>query len=348
MGEAKPGPPVFLFRYEWQRDEFLFAQVSDQQLRDAPFLDHRLRFEDGDLTRFVASDVHCAPYDPAGLIFHTAFCGSTLFARLLDLAPHSIALKEPSALLGAAECKVRVPERFPSRLRSIVSLLSRPRSDGSNVLLKPTNQVNTIAFDMMRLCPSTRAVFLFSTFEDFLVSCLKKRPAADRWIGWMAQHFARSSTIAAEMDIDWRTRFNFAEACALAWLLQMEIIQQLLASPLSERIRTIEFRHLLREPLPHARAALQWFGVTVDESQVRDCVESSVRKDAKSAAAFDQAAQAAAEYALRASNERLIQEITRWVAETLAPKWPAPRFQPLLSNGLAPLNRRLPLAILAS
>lgn len=61
---------------------------------------------------------------PAGLIFHTGFCRSTLLLRALEVAGVSATLNEPEILNSLA--RVAAPD--PAVIRQILALLSRPVS----------------------------------------------------------------------------------------------------------------------------------------------------------------------------------------------------------------------------
>jgi hypothetical protein len=263
---------------------------------------------------------------PLGFIFHTAFCGSTLLARALHLPPYSFVLKEPSALLGLASRAAEVPVGIDARVLRIGSELARPRENSARIV---RNQVNTIAARLLAAFPDTRAVFIYSSFEDFLVSCAKKRPRADQQIMWMAQHLVRGTTVAARLGVDWRAPMPFVEACALTWLCQMEIIAELLRAPLRARVQTIEFRRFLAHAAPVACAAGAFLQIGAPASTLSENASRAVLADAKAGVPFNASAQQRADSNARSQQAELITRALAWVETDLAPHWPVPDWNPL-------------------
>lgn len=324
-------PSWFLYGYDWRTDQLALAKVDDEVLTRSAFLDKRLFPHLDRVLTVSAGEISGHATHQSAYIFHTAFCGSTLFARALHSPPSTFSLKEPSALLALAILKHERPTLFKSRLALVNALLARPRPTASMAVIKPTNQVNTIALDILKTCTG-RALFMYSSFEEFLISSLKKRPQADTLIRWMAQHLLRDSRLAKVLGVDWRNQFSFPEACALTWLAQMQIISEILSSEYRDRVRTMDFRALLDNPSKHVATASEWLGLSLSESQIENGTQRALRNDSKSNQTFDAENHNVLTMTVKNSNAEFIEAVLSWVEDKLATAVAAPAWQPLVAT----------------
>ena len=90
-----------------------------------------------------------APPGPNRMIFHVAFCGSTLLARLLEHAGASFVLKEPNVLVDLSNWKRGGADaRFAPALRLALGCLRRRWSADEAVIVKPSNWPNNLLDDL--------------------------------------------------------------------------------------------------------------------------------------------------------------------------------------------------------
>src|SRR5690606_3216228 len=109
-----------------------------------------------------------------------------------------------------------------ARLATVLALLGRSWTPGGRVLIKPTNQVNSLIGRILALQPDSAAILLYSSLEQFVVSCFEKLPLAETRIRWMAQHLLVGSELSARFGISPRHPFSLPEACVFTWYAQME------------------------------------------------------------------------------------------------------------------------------
>lgn len=121
---------------------------------------------------------------PVNYIFHTAFCGSTLLSRALHNPPHVVSLKEPHVLFRLSEASLRLGDEYLApHVNNVMAELSQPWTSDGQVVIKPTNSCNIIISNLVM--SDDKVLFLYSTLESFLISCLKKclSPKKES-IGW--------------------------------------------------------------------------------------------------------------------------------------------------------------------
>ncbi|HZH43001.1 MAG TPA: hypothetical protein VEY50_02805 [Lysobacter sp.] len=266
-------PGWFLFDYRPEHDRFAFARVPLERLTRSAFLDQRLALDEAPVALdagSVLADLPTPLASPA-LLFHTAFCGSTLLARALDAPPDAVSLKEPLALhsLGRAALRTGWSEPLPARLRAALTLLARPWTPDGRVLLKPANQANGLLPHILAAAPDARAILLYSDLREFIVSCLKKGPEAETRVRWMAQALLPFTTLPARLGLDVRTPFNLVESCALAWYAQIELYADALANDRSDRLRSLDLDTMLAAPADVVDACAAWLGLSGQDVAAR-------------------------------------------------------------------------------
>jgi hypothetical protein len=275
-------PRWFAADYVPGTDLFRLLPVTLEQISQANFLDRRLE-ADWDLAKEISAARVAVEVDaPPALLFHTAFCGSTLLARALHSPPLAVSLKEPLVLqrLALAWLQQASARRLiESRLDTAMMLLSRPWQAKGKVLIKPANQANVLLSAMLRLCPAARSLFLYSSLREFMLSCFKKLPASEQRIRWMAQALLPGTRLAKRLRIETSTSFNLVESCALAWHAQIERYTDALASDADDRIRTLDFARMLAEPEGCVRSCADWLGL--DAAGLHQRVSDTFARDSK-------------------------------------------------------------------
>jgi hypothetical protein len=242
--------------YDLARDAFLMLDLGLDEIGDCAFLDRAAMRTSWDAGRWLARGEagSSAGASPAWL-FHTAFCGSTLLARVLHAPPAVVALKEPWPLMQLSDASLHLGrERIRPALGAAVALLAEPWAEGGRVLVKPTNSVNRLLPDLLALGEGP-ALLLHSGLEEFILSCCKKLPAAETRIRWMAQHLILDTRLQRELGIPHTHPFHFLESCVITWYAQMEHYARALAADRGDRLRSLDFRRLLAAPAAGVEAA---------------------------------------------------------------------------------------------
>lgn len=264
-------PSWVLLGYEADGDRFRAAQVGIEELGAAPFMDRRMEQPWQRSVLLPAPDVPRIAMPKGAWLFHTAFCGSTLLARALHAPLSSVSLKEPAALYDLTRLSMAgatAPAVLEARLRQATALLLRPWTAGGAVLVKPTNPVNRLMRQLLAITTDSKAILLYGSLEEFLLSCFKKLPAAETPMRWMMQHLLAGTMLERRLGIPGGHRFNFVECCVLTWYAQIEIYAGALADDHRDRLRTLDMRSMLADPVRAVSACSDWLGL--DDRSSRD------------------------------------------------------------------------------
>jgi len=218
---------------DFARNTFGFVRTTRETLSQQSFLDSRwnrtqLARINPPISTIVAA-TKSEPRPPLNIIWHTAFCCSTLLSRCLDVPGKNLALKEPQILILLAEAKrAGHLAQHETALDATLKLLARPRTPGERVLLKPTNAVNNLAPEISRATDG-KMLLLYSDCKNFLISIAKK--------GEMGRIFTRKlfSLFAADghPQSQWPTQDLFElsdlQIAAIVWHMQIAHLRRALA-----------------------------------------------------------------------------------------------------------------------
>lgn len=316
-------------------DSLAFLPMASDMIAQASFIDRRLPLSFADAQPVLVSRcplLDCAP----ALLFHNAFCGSTLLARALQAPPAVMSLREPSALLALAMANLKpevfAPAQIERAARVVLGLLGRPWAANGQVLIKPTNQVNRILPLLLRVSPQSRVLLLHSSLEQFLLSCLKKLPAAEQQIRWMAQALLPGTLLAQRLGIPLTHPFNLVEAAVLTWFAQMEIYALALNADRDDHLRSIDIDTLLAQPVRAVSAAALHLHLpaALDGLEVR-VIENFSRNAKAQDRAFDSSQRDNENALMRQRYSDIIQRALQWAEQAIAPAAMMPSWwKPLL------------------
>lgn len=263
---------------------FCFVDASADSLGDANFIMRGgLSFAADSERKFAMSGFKSKfQRRPATYIFHTAFCGSTLLSRALHSAPDVVALKEPFVLLDLSKASTMMASgQLAPYLDTALAELTQPWAENGHVIIKPTNSCNRIVTEICRQSRDDRFVFMYSTLEEFLISCLKKMPQAQSQLNQMARHLLPGSQLQKACEIPPNTDFSIIEACVLVWYVSLEYFSSAIEMLPAASWMTVQYRDLKREPAAFARAVGRH--CRLPESILSDDVlNAKLRDDAKS------------------------------------------------------------------
>jgi hypothetical protein len=266
VNKAHPRP--WLYAWNFARDCGRFLSLDRETLHRSSFLDQRIATDAANFTevpiaalldRHVGDDAN----RPAGFIFHTAFCCSTLLARSLDLPGRSLVLREPATLLQLADLKRGltasargVAELLPPTL----ALLARPFDARERLIIKPTNLATNMAPELFAANADSRALVLHDGLEPFLLAVLKRPRESERGIGQFLHRL-----LADPAGQTWANNHlpprGLAERAALAWSLQIRALKTWLATENPDRVRLFATNELLARPAEALVAGATWLGM---------------------------------------------------------------------------------------
>ena len=168
-----------------QRQDILLMRMSEQDYRDASFLDNRVikRETQRELVResLVAEAVgRGVDSRPLHFIFHCGHVGSTLLSRLLDETDQVLSLREPLPLRVLADgyealSRREAPiseERLNAYLEMFLKLWARGYPNTRAVILKATSSAARIAPRLLAARPDARAIYLSLPSEPYLATLL--------------------------------------------------------------------------------------------------------------------------------------------------------------------------------
>lgn len=315
--------------------------VGLDRLAEAAFLDHRLHANTSSAQVVPWRDLPLLPSQPA-LLFHTAFCGSTLLARALNFSAASVALKEPAVLLSLALADLKGQIDLyskPCPLQIALGLLGRPWMQGGRVLVKPTNQVNRLLPHFMRL--NTRPkLLLYSSLEEFLISCFKKLPEAEKPMQWMAQFLLQGTQLSERLKLPCGFVPNFVEACVLTWYAQMERYADAIDQDVDDRLRSLDMAILLEHSVLAVEASARWLeldGALLNlAARVQDTFSRDSKKDRR---AYDVRQRAVEKRNIREHFGPVILKALTWAEHSVKPAARLPtEWKPLLNTGCSANN----------
>jgi hypothetical protein len=331
MTENRHSRP-FLFSLS-SEGEYVFFSLSADQIAQATFLD----LKNLNLENATPDRVPIGNYMPPGqtwplrYLFHTAFCGSTLLSRALNETPRIMALKEPDVLMQISSRSLVVGNANVERLLSdCLAELSRPWAENGAVIIKPTNSVNRLLPEIMR-CRPGKTILLHGGLEDFIVSCLKKMPAAETRVRWMAQHLLQESDLQKQLGVDPRHPFNILESCVITWYVQMEYFAKALAADSDDRIRTLDMKAMLADPVRTVVRVSEFLELDRPDAEVKAAVTREFSRNAKHVERqYSDADRAREAAALRKEFSSLIAVALNWAERNIAPFATIPKqFKPI-------------------
>jgi len=283
ISEVINDPHWFPFSFDQEYRHLTFVKTDAQTLRDAPFLDGRF------ITKNVArqtvpidlllSELPVSRNLPPPMIFHSAFCCSTLMAKALDKPGLCLSLKEPEIIMSLANAKRMLPranrpgEDFKQMYELVMHLLARRFSSEEIVMIKPTNSANNLLEDAV-VC-NAPIVLMFASLEDFLVSVLKKGEACRSFIRTQFNIFTLDPCAMA--DIPPRQAFTFTDLqiATLVWRHQLELFYHVQLS-YKGNVATIRDKNFLSDLHTHAQLASTTLGLKHSSEQLQTIVSGEL------------------------------------------------------------------------
>lgn len=302
-----------------------FLRLEPDVLERSTFMDDRMDVEYGRATVIGAEAVAGAieslpnPPQPPAWLFHTSFCGSTLFARALHLPPSQVSLKEPLVLRRLADAH-RTGRSIDVYLPQVIALLARPWATGAGVAIKPTHVALGIADRLMAATPGSRALVLTSSLEDFLVSNLKKSRDSQAKLPELAERALQGTRLLTQLPAGAFQPPDVLCAAALQWAGQRQRVADLVAKFGEQRVRTLEFDAWVRQLEETIVQSSKWLRLPAAAEELRGRARQVGRYHAKAAAVSYDAQQREAEAArIRDAYSGPLQRARNWVSQFVLP-----------------------------
>lgn len=262
---SQPGVDACKGSAEWYVSELRLngqaelVPMNRESYDASSFLDRRIQLPpDAQVYELPFNALHPLFTDVSQLqtryLFHISHVGSTLISKLIGSNPDILSLREPVLLRNLAEYKQKLgdPESRMDRqtflvfLRTALGLIGRPLAPASNVVVKATSFANVLAADILNLLPQSRAVGIYSRFDNFAATILK---GAGGWSDILHMAPSRMKRLHVMLGRQpWQLwRLSPGQVTAMSWLCEMAtLISAGARSP--DRLSWIEFDRFMDDP----------------------------------------------------------------------------------------------------
>ncbi|MEA3067484.1 MAG: hypothetical protein QOK41_891 [Sphingomonadales bacterium] len=255
-------------RYDETSDSVQFRFVPREAQREMTFLTDS---EIGDAPLAVYPRADCLgearkrDLPTPRMIFHSAYCCSTLLARVFDVPGVSFGLKEPQILNDVVGLQLRRadPRQVAAALDVALLLLARPLDAGEVNVIKPSNLLNPLIPLVTAMRPDIRGLFLHAPLDVFLASIARKEIEGRAWVRELMWDLIRLGQAA---------RFGFTEeelyrqtdlqVAAVGWLAQQALFAE--AAGRHKGFRTLDSETLMARPVECLSALKDLFELDFD------------------------------------------------------------------------------------
>ena len=255
-------------RYDEAADAVQFRFVPRAAQRDLTFLTD---FEIGDAPLAIYGREDCLAEArrrelmTPRLIFHSAYCCSTLLARAFDIPGTSFGLKEPQILNDVTGLQSRGgdPRQVAAAMDVALLLLARPLGLGEVNVVKPSNLLNPFIPLVTAMRRDVRGLLLHAPLEIFLASVARKEIEGRTWVRelmWKLMQLGQAERFGFTSDELYR--HTDLQGAAVGWLAQHALFAE--AAEAHEGFRTLDSETLMQRPEECLRALGQLFELDFD------------------------------------------------------------------------------------
>ncbi len=273
LSSLPASPDWFPMHVHPDKDVFQMVKMSPAWYRQADFLDPpripgklAVEIPGG----FIRKTLNTPPARPCGIIFHTAFCGSTLLSRILEKVTSAFILREPRtfhSILHGQRRGTLSAAATADWTDTVLRLLCRTYSETHTAVAKLTDWSNGLMDVITRSRESSKSLFLYQSLPEFIIACVKHESRHP----WIAGQYR---SIAAFLQAENADRAqSIAEKAAGYWYFNLRSYREV-AQKYPDRIGALNFRQLLEDAGAVARSVADWYGLNVDERRFDDKLQS--------------------------------------------------------------------------
>lgn len=259
-------------RYDEANDSIQFRFVPREAQQEMTFLTD---FEIGDAQLAVYARADCLAearkreLQTPRMIFHSAYCCSTMLARAFDIPGVSFGLKEPQILndVSGVQSRRGDPRQVAAAMDIALLLLARPLGRGEVNVIKPSNLLNPLIPLVTAMRPDVRGLMLHAPLDTFLASIARKEIEGRAWVRELTWKLIRLGLL---------DRFGFTDeelyrqtdlqAGAVAWLAQHALFAD--AAMAHDGFRTLESETLVAHPAACVEKLGVLFALELDPAEV--------------------------------------------------------------------------------
>lgn len=273
------------FPAKWnERDqEFAFYLISPEMLRSSRFAgDSRfirtlkpLGFRSmGDLLTTRMSEAKNAVH--LHLIFHMAYCCSTLLARYLEQSARHLVFKEPSVTSSFALTVRECSERNELKLLTILCLLNRGFPGQDLAVVKFNVFENILANDMVRIYSSATATYIIHCLDACIASILKFAWRVDKARAWNMNIYRwayhRSEKLMKPDSLD------DVQTVAFWWLINIKLMNELRVA-YGSRVSVVTANEIAEDPKGVLIRLSSFSGMERIRDRITEMLESGASKE---------------------------------------------------------------------
>lgn len=275
-----PSPPRFdladpawlAHRHVEGADRVRFVHLPRERHREMPFLiDELIGAQAAQHEETIGAMLNAVPRDSGRpcLLLHSAFCGSTMLVRALDVPGVAMGLSEPVMLNDVVGFRRRgaAPRDVARLADAALRLLARPFGPGEAVVIKPSTVVNPLSRLLLALRPDAPCIALYAPLDTFLLSVARKGLECRLWArelfeGFMHEGFADFGYSGNEIF-----RQSDLQIAALGWLAQHRQFAALTAE-FGPRVATLDADRLADDPVAALTAVAGHYGMGLDAAAI--------------------------------------------------------------------------------
>ena len=320
-----------------------FWRVSRDILAESAFLDHRMiggpmeqrrvSFPRDEI-RSIVTGLENTTTSPR-FILHTAFCGSTLMARLIDHAGVNLSLKEPQILnvlahekrYGAGARANADASVFRDVVRLVLLLLARSFEAGETVTIKPSNLANNLIDDYLDVSGAT--LVMHSSAARFLRSMMARGEEGRVFLRTIFAYGLADGGTLSKLPHAELLKLTDLQAGLLGWAQQFEFLRKAFSANGSAPARSLSVESFLADKHAALKAALRLAAPSLDTVETTRLAEKGdFTRDSKSGESFG------AESAIDENGRNAITGVLNWIQSArLFPEIGAPLPNPLVPDG---------------
>lgn len=258
-------------RYDESNDSVQFRFVPREAQRGMTFLTDA---EIGDAPLSIYPRAECLAearkrdLPTPRIIFHSAYCCSTLLARAFDIPGVSFGLKEPQILNDVAGLQIRRgdPRQVAAAMDVALQLLARPLETGEVNLIKPSNVMNPLIPLIIAMRTDVRGLLLHAPLETFLGSIARKEIEGRAWVRelmWRLIQLGQADRFGfTDEDLYRQTDLQVG---AVGWLAQQALFAE--TTQRHAGFRTLDSETLMKRPVECLAALRDLFEIDFDPDE---------------------------------------------------------------------------------
>jgi hypothetical protein len=309
-------PEWLAHRYDEQADTFWYRHVPRARHAEVPFAtDDCLGKEENPVViRREEAAQHLGEQAPLHIIFHSAYCASTMLVRALDVPGSAMGLSEPVMLNDMVGWRQRGAEvrRHAKVMDDALGQLSRPFAPGEAVVIKPSNIFNGLAMGALHLRPKAKALLLHSPIDEFLLSVARKGMWCRLWARELLEILLQQGLVDLGFKPRDYLRQTDLQVAGVGWLAQLALFHRMAGHYGADRIATLDSETLTRDPSASVARVAAHFGLGADDAA--DYAEHpAILRNSKSGDAFAHGERQMDQAKAREAHGDEIDKVSEWV-----------------------------------